>query len=102
MSESNKICHIVRIRQMLRQWWRKTRVSASSRGTAGMPSDVPAGHVVVCVGAGGGGSTASLTWVHSLSPATSPTSKISSGSSPPSRIGSLPSTTSRDAATSAF
>ncbi|KAK3180902.1 hypothetical protein Dsin_033049 [Dipteronia sinensis] len=52
MSESNKICHIVRIRQMLRQWWRKTRVSASSRGTAGMPSDVPAGHVVVCVGAG--------------------------------------------------
>ncbi|KAK0581250.1 hypothetical protein LWI29_011767 [Acer saccharum] len=52
MSKSNKIRHIVRIRQMLRQWRRKARVTASSRGAAAAPSDVPAGHVAVCVGAG--------------------------------------------------
>lgn len=48
MSKCNKIRHIVRIRQMLRQWRRKARIAASaSRAT---PSDVPAGHVAVCVG----------------------------------------------------
>ncbi|CAN1255414.1 Auxin-responsive protein SAUR71 [Linum perenne] len=46
MSKSNKIRHIVRIHQMLKQWRRKARSSASSS-----PSDVPAGHVAVYVGA---------------------------------------------------
>ncbi|KAJ4716666.1 Auxin-responsive protein [Melia azedarach] len=45
MSKCNRIRHIVRIRQMLRQWRRKARITASRA-----PSDVPAGHVAVCVG----------------------------------------------------
>ncbi|KAK5831660.1 auxin-induced protein 6B-like [Gossypium arboreum] len=40
-----KIRHIVRLRQMLRRWRNKSRMSASR-----IPSDVPAGHVAVCVG----------------------------------------------------
>lgn len=52
MSRSNKIRHIVRIRQMLKQWRRKARVTASFRGSASAPADVPAGHVAVNVGAG--------------------------------------------------
>ncbi|GMI91312.1 SMALL AUXIN UPREGULATED RNA 52 [Hibiscus trionum] len=42
----SKIRHIVRLRQMLRRWRNKSRMSASR-----IPSDVPAGHVAVCVGA---------------------------------------------------
>ncbi|XP_031258115.1 auxin-responsive protein SAUR71-like [Pistacia vera] len=45
MSNCNKIRHIVRIRQMLKHWRKKARVAASRA-----PSDVPAGHVAVCVG----------------------------------------------------
>ncbi|CAL1385092.1 unnamed protein product [Linum trigynum] len=58
MPKSNKIRHIVRIKQMLKQWRRKARANASSssnsspsRTAAAAPSDVPAGHVAVCVGA---------------------------------------------------
>ncbi|KAJ8763594.1 hypothetical protein K2173_002477 [Erythroxylum novogranatense] len=43
--KSNRITHIVRIRQMLQRWRKKARLSA-----AGAPSDVPSGHVAVCVG----------------------------------------------------
>ncbi|CAI0462126.1 unnamed protein product [Linum tenue] len=46
MPKSNKIRHIVRIQQMLKQWRRKARANASSRR-----GDVPAGHLAVCVGA---------------------------------------------------
>ncbi|KAL6522052.1 hypothetical protein OROMI_031929 [Orobanche minor] len=45
MSGSSKIRHIVRLRQMLRQWRRKA--SSSARLTH---SDVPSGHVAVMVG----------------------------------------------------
>lgn len=45
MSKSNKIRHIVRIQQMLKRWRRKARATASRA-----PSDVPSGHVAVCVG----------------------------------------------------
>ncbi|XVF73885.1 hypothetical protein PTKIN_Ptkin13bG0016900 [Pterospermum kingtungense] len=45
MSKCSKIRHIVRLRQMLRRWRNKARMSASR-----IPSDVPAGHVAVCVG----------------------------------------------------
>ncbi|KAG8643986.1 indole-3-acetic acid-induced protein ARG7 [Manihot esculenta] len=45
MSKSNKIRHIVRIQQMLKRWRRKARITASHA-----PSDVPSGHVAVCVG----------------------------------------------------
>ncbi|GAY34911.1 hypothetical protein WN944_008820 [Citrus x changshan-huyou] len=41
----SKIRHIVRLRQMLRRWRNKARMSA-----ARIPSDVPAGYVAVCVG----------------------------------------------------
>ncbi|CAK7329583.1 unnamed protein product [Dovyalis caffra] len=54
MSKCDKIRHIVRIQQMLKRWRRKARVTAgatSSRTAAAAPSDVPAGHVAVCVGA---------------------------------------------------
>ncbi|GMN35739.1 hypothetical protein TIFTF001_005490 [Ficus carica] len=44
-SKCSKIRHIVRMRQMLRRWRNKARVSANR-----IPSDVPAGHVAVCVG----------------------------------------------------
>lgn len=42
----NKIRHIVRIRQMLQRWRRKARIAAAKSA----PSDVPAGHVAICVG----------------------------------------------------
>ncbi|MBA0557103.1 hypothetical protein Goshw_022403 [Gossypium schwendimanii] len=46
-----KIRHIVRIRQMLKQWRKKSRITANDNiGHA--PSDVPAGHVAVRVGTG--------------------------------------------------
>ena len=44
-AKCTKIRHIVRLRQMLRRWRNKARVSANR-----IPSDVPAGHVAVCVG----------------------------------------------------
>ncbi|KAF7810824.1 auxin-induced protein 6B [Senna tora] len=43
--KSSKIRHIVRIRQMLMRWRKKARITAVRA-----PSDVPAGHVAVCVG----------------------------------------------------
>ncbi|XVE94590.1 hypothetical protein REPUB_Repub02eG0021600 [Reevesia pubescens] len=45
LGKCSKIRHIVRLRQMLRQWRNKARMSASRT-----PADVPAGHVAVCVG----------------------------------------------------
>ncbi|KAJ4702090.1 Auxin-responsive protein [Melia azedarach] len=45
LGKCSKIRHIVRLRQMLRRWRNKARMSAK-----GIPSDVPAGHVAVCVG----------------------------------------------------
>ncbi|XVE67083.1 hypothetical protein DITRI_Ditri08aG0131400 [Diplodiscus trichospermus] len=50
MGNCQKIRHIVRIRQMLKQWRRKARITASSSNNGHAPSDVPAGHVAVCVG----------------------------------------------------
>ncbi|KAK7280726.1 hypothetical protein RJT34_25793 [Clitoria ternatea] len=44
-AKCSKIRHIVRLRQMLRRWRNKARMSATRP-----PSDVPAGHVAVCVG----------------------------------------------------
>ncbi|GMI83100.1 SMALL AUXIN UPREGULATED RNA 69 [Hibiscus trionum] len=44
----SKIRCIVRLRQMLRRWRNKARMSASR-----IPSDVPSGHVAVCVGTSG-------------------------------------------------
>ncbi|XP_039045787.1 indole-3-acetic acid-induced protein ARG7-like [Hibiscus syriacus] len=41
----SKIRHIVRLQQMMRRWRNKARMSASR-----IPSDVPSGHVAVCVG----------------------------------------------------
>ncbi|KAK8552464.1 hypothetical protein V6N13_120862 [Hibiscus sabdariffa] len=41
----SRIRCIVRLRQLLRRWRNKARMSASR-----IPSDVPAGHVAVCVG----------------------------------------------------
>ncbi|KEH40216.1 putative small auxin-up RNA [Medicago truncatula] len=46
-SKCSKIRHIVRLRQMLRRWRNKARISSANRA----PSDVPSGHVAVCVGA---------------------------------------------------
>ncbi|KFK25378.1 hypothetical protein AALP_AA8G105600 [Arabis alpina] len=43
----SKIRHIVRLRQMLRQWRSKARMSSVRRC---VPSDVPSGHVAVYVG----------------------------------------------------
>lgn len=40
-----RIRHIVRLRQLLRRWRSKARMSAHR-----IPSDVPVGHVAVCVG----------------------------------------------------
>ncbi|KAK6240836.1 Small auxin-up RNA - like 6 [Theobroma cacao] len=52
MGKCQKIRHIVRIRLMLKQWRRKARITASSsnNNNGRAPSDVPAGHVAVCVG----------------------------------------------------
>jgi SAUR family protein len=47
MGKCNKIRRIVRIRQMLQRWRKKARIAAAR---AAAPSDVPAGHVAVCVG----------------------------------------------------
>ncbi|XP_054787983.1 indole-3-acetic acid-induced protein ARG7 [Prosopis cineraria] len=44
-AKCSKIRHIVRIRQMLLRWRKKARITAVRT-----PSDVPAGHVAVCVG----------------------------------------------------
>lgn len=58
IAKCQKIRHIVRIRQMLKQWRRKARITASNHnssrnnGNGACPSDVPAGHVAVCVGTG--------------------------------------------------
>ncbi|KAI4336798.1 hypothetical protein L6164_015279 [Bauhinia variegata] len=46
VGKCSKIRHIVRLRQMLRRWRNKARMSANLT-----PADVPAGHVAVCVGA---------------------------------------------------
>ncbi|KAL4271273.1 hypothetical protein GQ457_13G008250 [Hibiscus cannabinus] len=45
LGKCSKIRHIVRIRQMLRRWRNKARISAGR-----IPTDVPAGHVAVYVG----------------------------------------------------
>ncbi|XP_041010949.1 indole-3-acetic acid-induced protein ARG7-like [Juglans microcarpa x Juglans regia] len=45
LGKCNNIRRIVRVRQMLRRWRLKSRITASRA-----PSDVPAGHVAVCVG----------------------------------------------------
>ncbi|XP_041020041.1 auxin-induced protein 6B-like [Juglans microcarpa x Juglans regia] len=45
LGKCSKIRHIVRLRQMLRRWRSKARMSANR-----IPSDVPSGHVAVCVG----------------------------------------------------
>ncbi|XP_059636897.1 protein SMALL AUXIN UP-REGULATED RNA 12-like [Cornus florida] len=45
MSACGKIRYIVRLRQMLRRWRNKAAKVARR-----LPSDVPAGHVAVCVG----------------------------------------------------
>ncbi|XP_022763118.1 auxin-responsive protein SAUR71-like [Durio zibethinus] len=50
MGKCQKIRRIVRIRQMLKQWRRKASVKASNNNNRHTPSDVPAGHVAVCVG----------------------------------------------------
>ncbi|XP_021285751.1 auxin-responsive protein SAUR50-like [Herrania umbratica] len=54
IGKCQKIRHIVRIRLMLKQWRRKARITASSSSSNNnngrAPSDVPAGHVAVCVG----------------------------------------------------
>ncbi|KAK4781748.1 hypothetical protein SAY86_015850 [Trapa natans] len=48
--KSSKIRRIVRLRQMLLGWRRKAHLSAAAAACR-VPSDVPAGHVAVCVGA---------------------------------------------------
>ncbi|XP_010453133.1 PREDICTED: auxin-responsive protein SAUR71-like [Camelina sativa] len=48
IGKCSKIRHIVKLRQMLRQWRSKARMSSSVRRC--VPSDVPSGHVVVYVG----------------------------------------------------
>ncbi|KAB2051206.1 hypothetical protein ES319_A12G040300v1 [Gossypium barbadense] len=53
MGKCQKIRRIVRIRQMLKQWRRKASITASNNtinNNGDAPSDVPAGHVAVCVG----------------------------------------------------
>ncbi|XP_010539863.1 PREDICTED: indole-3-acetic acid-induced protein ARG7 [Tarenaya hassleriana] len=47
LGKCSKIRHIVRLRQMLRRWRNKARMSSAAKF---VPSDVPAGHVAVCVG----------------------------------------------------
>ncbi|CAN0872167.1 Protein SMALL AUXIN UP-REGULATED RNA 12 [Linum grandiflorum] len=49
LSKCAKIRHIVKLRQMLRRWRNKARVSSANRPTT-TPSDVPSGHVAVYVG----------------------------------------------------
>lgn len=50
MSACSKIRHIVRLRQMLRRWRKRAAMGSATRRS--IPSDVPSGHVAVCVGAG--------------------------------------------------
>ncbi|KAJ9704287.1 hypothetical protein PVL29_002716 [Vitis rotundifolia] len=52
IGNGDKIRHIVRIRQMLRRWRRMAACSSSclSDVVIRVPSDVPAGHVAICVG----------------------------------------------------
>ncbi|KAA0049684.1 auxin-responsive protein SAUR36-like [Cucumis melo var. makuwa] len=50
IAKSNNIRRIVSIRQMLQRWRKKARVTASSRRASDAPTDVPAGHVAICVG----------------------------------------------------
>ncbi|MFQ6637378.1 hypothetical protein Gotur_014170 [Gossypium turneri] len=45
LGKYTKICHIVRLRQMLQRWRNKARMSARR-----IPSDVPVGHVAIYVG----------------------------------------------------
>lgn len=47
IAKCSKIRHIVKLRQLLRRWRSKARMSSANR----IPSDVPAGHVAICVGA---------------------------------------------------
>ncbi|KAJ0964172.1 hypothetical protein J5N97_029294 [Dioscorea zingiberensis] len=49
IGKCSKIRHIVRLRQMLRRWRRHAAAPSGSMGKV-PPSDVPAGHVAVCVG----------------------------------------------------
>ncbi|KAI3730367.1 hypothetical protein L1987_61537 [Smallanthus sonchifolius] len=46
MTGCSKIRHIVQLRQMLRRWRKKAAMTSRKC----IPSDVPAGHVAVCVG----------------------------------------------------
>lgn len=48
LGKCSKIRHIVRLRQMLRRWRNKAAANSAHRR---LPSDVPSGHVAVCVGA---------------------------------------------------
>ncbi|KAF8410473.1 hypothetical protein HHK36_003002 [Tetracentron sinense] len=51
VEKCSKIRHIVRLRQMLRRW--RNKAAFAFRLTAGrncIPSDVPVGHVAICVG----------------------------------------------------
>ena len=50
IGKSNKIRHIVRIRQMVQRWRKKARIAAARALAPPSPTDVPAGHVAVCVG----------------------------------------------------
>uniref|UniRef100_A0A7C9EGM6 Indole-3-acetic acid-induced protein ARG7 n=1 Tax=Opuntia streptacantha TaxID=393608 RepID=A0A7C9EGM6_OPUST len=52
MGKSNRIRYIVRLTQMLKRWKLKALSSSSSysSGRNLVPSDVPPGHVAVCVG----------------------------------------------------
>ncbi|OIW15587.1 hypothetical protein TanjilG_08163 [Lupinus angustifolius] len=45
-TKCSTIGHIVRLRQMLRRWRNKAHISSANRS----PSDVPTGHVALCVG----------------------------------------------------
>lgn len=47
MGKCSKIRYIVRLRQMLRRWRNKAAASSAQRR---LPSDVPPGHVAICVG----------------------------------------------------
>ncbi|XP_042493529.1 auxin-induced protein 6B-like [Macadamia integrifolia] len=50
MGKCCRILHIVRLRQMLRRWRQKAASAAQKSTDRTIPSDVPAGHVAVCVG----------------------------------------------------
>ncbi|XP_010246411.1 PREDICTED: indole-3-acetic acid-induced protein ARG7-like [Nelumbo nucifera] len=50
IGKCSKIRHIVRLRQMLKRWRQKAALAARISASARIPSDVPAGHVALCVG----------------------------------------------------